>query len=83
MPVSSISRRSKPRPKPACGTLPKRRIKQIKDEEERRKPKEFHSGPQEAGQSLGDLLKQKFEESENTPNTMWVSLSLTPGITIG
>ena len=41
-------------------------IKQIKDEEERRKPKEFHSGPQEAGQSLGDLLKQKFEESENS-----------------
>lgn len=41
-------------------------IKQIKDDEERRKPKEFHSGPQEAGQSLGDLLKQKFEESENS-----------------
>ena len=40
-------------------------IKQIKDEDDRRKPKEFHSGPQEAGQSLGDLLKQKFEESEN------------------
>ncbi|WP_300883151.1 30S ribosomal protein S1, partial [uncultured Desulfovibrio sp.] len=30
-------------------------IKQIKDEEERRKPKEFHAGPQETGQSLGDL----------------------------
>lgn len=44
-------------------------IKQIKDEEERRKPKEFHSGPQEAGQSLGDLLKQKFEESENSENS--------------
>ena len=41
-------------------------IKQIKDDEERRKPKEFLSGPQEAGQSLGDLLKQKFEESENS-----------------
>ena len=41
-------------------------IKQIKDEEERRKPKEFHAGPQETGQSLGDLLKQKFEESENS-----------------
>ena len=32
-------------------------IKQIKDDEDRRKPKEFHAGPQEAGQSLGDLLK--------------------------
>ncbi len=41
-------------------------IKQIKDEEERRKPKEFHAGPQETGQSPGDLLKQKFEESENS-----------------
>lgn len=41
-------------------------IKQIKGEDDdRRKPKEFHAGPQEAGQSLGDLLKQKFEESEN------------------
>lgn len=41
-------------------------IKQIKgDDDDRRKPKEFHAGPQESGQSLGDLLKQKFEESEN------------------
>ena len=41
-------------------------IKQIKSEDDdRRKPKEFHAGPQEAGQSLGDLLKQKFEASEN------------------
>ncbi|MBQ3059842.1 MAG: 30S ribosomal protein S1 [Desulfovibrio sp.] len=40
-------------------------IKQIRDEEDR-KPKEFHAGPQESGQSLGDLLKQKFEESENS-----------------
>lgn len=40
-------------------------IKQIRDEEER-KPKEFHSGPQESGQSLGALLKQKLEESENS-----------------
>ena len=32
-------------------------IKQIKSEDDdRRKPKEFHAGPQEAGQSLGDLL---------------------------
>ena len=35
------------------------------EDDDRRKPKEFHAGPQEAGQSLGDLLKQKFEESEN------------------
>ncbi len=41
-------------------------IKQIQEVEDRRKPKEFHSGPQESGQSLGDLLKQKFEESENS-----------------
>ena len=40
-------------------------IKQIRDEEERRKPKEFHAGPQEAGQSLGDLLKAAQENSEN------------------
>ena len=41
-------------------------IKQIKGEDDdRRKPTDFHAGPQEAGQSLGDLLKQKFEESEN------------------
>lgn len=36
-------------------------IKQIKDEEERRKPKEFHAGPQESGLNLGDLLKQASE----------------------
>lgn len=41
-------------------------IKQIKDEEERKKPKEFRSGPTETGQNLGDLLKQKMaEEAEN------------------
>ncbi len=39
-------------------------IKQLKDEEERRKPKEFRAGPTESGQSLGDLLKQKLEEEE-------------------
>ncbi len=41
-------------------------IKQIKDDEERRKPKEFHAGPQESGQSLGDLLKAAAENSENS-----------------
>ncbi|GFH62594.1 MAG: 30S ribosomal protein S1 [Candidatus Desulfovibrio kirbyi] len=40
-------------------------IKQIRDEEERGKPKEVHTGSQEAGQNLGDLLKQKLEETEN------------------
>jgi small subunit ribosomal protein S1 len=39
-------------------------IKQIKEEEERRKPKEFRAGPVESGQNLGDLLKQKLEEEE-------------------
>ena len=38
-------------------------IKQIKVDEDRRKPKEFHAGPQEAGQSLGDLLKAAQENS--------------------
>jgi small subunit ribosomal protein S1 len=37
-------------------------IKQIKDEEERRKP--AYAADQEAGQNLGDLLKQKMEEGE-------------------
>ncbi|MDR1658865.1 MAG: 30S ribosomal protein S1, partial [Desulfovibrio sp.] len=36
-------------------------IKQIKDEEERRKP--AYAPAQEAGQNLGDLLKQKMEEN--------------------
>lgn len=41
-------------------------IKQIKDDEERKKPKEFRSGPVETGQNLGDLLKQKMaEEAEH------------------
>ena len=39
-------------------------IKAIRDEESR-KPKEFHAGPQEAGQSLGDLLKAAQESSES------------------
>ena len=38
-------------------------IKKIKDDEDRRKPKEFHAGPQEAGQSLGDLLKAAQENN--------------------
>ncbi len=38
-------------------------IKQLKEEEEKKKPKEFRAGPAEAGgQNLGDLLKQKLEE---------------------
>ncbi len=36
-------------------------IKQIKDEEERKKPKEFRAGSVEAGQSLGDLLQAAAE----------------------
>lgn len=40
-------------------------IKQLKEEEERKKPKEFRSGPAEAGgQSLGDLLKQASEDAQ-------------------
>lgn len=38
-------------------------IKQIKEDEERRKPREYSRSGPEAGQSLGDLLKQKFEEN--------------------
>ncbi|UZP68994.1 30S ribosomal protein S1 [Desulfovibrio mangrovi] len=37
-------------------------IKQLKDDEDRKKPREFRAGTAEAGQNLGDLLKQKFEE---------------------
>ncbi len=36
-------------------------IKQVLDEVERRKTKEFRTGP-ESGQNLGDLIKQKLEE---------------------
>ena len=40
-------------------------IKQLKEDEERKKPKEFRSGPAEAGgQSLGDLLKQASEDAQ-------------------
>ncbi len=40
-------------------------IKQLKEDEDRKKPKEFRSGPAEAGgQSLGDLLKQASEDAQ-------------------
>ena len=38
-----------------------RSIKQIKDDEERRKPKDYHSGDNTMTQTLGDLLRQKFD----------------------
>jgi len=37
-------------------------IKQLKEEEERKQPKEFRSSGGEAGQKLGDIIKQKLEE---------------------
>jgi small subunit ribosomal protein S1 len=37
-------------------------IKQIKDDEERRKPKDYHSGDSSISQTLGALLKQKFND---------------------
>ena len=39
-------------------------IKQLKEEEERKKPREYSRSGPEAGQSLGDLLKQKLEEEQ-------------------
>ncbi|MDK2957184.1 MAG: small subunit ribosomal protein [Desulfovibrionales bacterium] len=39
-------------------------IKQLKDEEERRKPKEFRTGGGETGSNLGELLRQKLEEEQ-------------------
>lgn len=41
-------------------------IKQIKEDEERKQPKEFRGGSSSdsGGQTLGDLLKQKFEEED-------------------
>ena len=42
-------------------------IKQLKEEEDRKKPKEFRSGPAETGgQTLGDLLKQATEDAAET-----------------
>ena len=44
-------------------------IKQLKEEEERKKPKEFRSvGTESAGQTLGDILKQKLEEDSTESN---------------
>ena len=40
-------------------------VKQLKEDEERRKPKDYHAGSTEMGQTLGDLLKQKLD-GENT-----------------
>jgi len=41
-------------------------IKQLKDDEDRKKPKEFRSGGAESGgQTLGDLLKQATEEAQS------------------
>ncbi|MGE4299444.1 MAG: 30S ribosomal protein S1 [Desulfovibrionaceae bacterium] len=38
-------------------------IKQMKDDEDKKKPKEFRSsGPSDTGHTLGDLIKQKLEE---------------------
>ena len=39
-------------------------IRQLKEDEEKKKPKEFRttSGDSAGGQSLGDLIKQKLEE---------------------
>lgn len=44
-------------------------IKQLKEEEEKKKPKEFRSGSAEpGGQSLGELLKQATEEAQENHN---------------
>ncbi len=40
-------------------------IKQLKDDEERKKPKEFRSGSENGGQTLGDLLKQASEDAQS------------------
>jgi len=37
-------------------------VKQLKDDEDRRKPKEYQAGQAEVGQTLGDLLRQKMGE---------------------
>ncbi|MBF0481812.1 MAG: 30S ribosomal protein S1 [Desulfovibrionaceae bacterium] len=40
-------------------------IKQLKEEEERKKPKEFKTaGPAETGSNLGDLIRQKLEDAQ-------------------
>jgi len=38
-------------------------IKQLKEDEERKKPKEFRTGSSDAGQTLGDFFKQATEEA--------------------
>ncbi|MDL2316055.1 30S ribosomal protein S1 [Desulfovibrio sp. OttesenSCG-928-A18] len=65
-------------------------IKQLKEEEERKKPKEFRSGsPDSGGQTLGDFLKQATEEAqeaaqESAPQIAEASASpATPAIEDG
>ncbi len=41
-------------------------IKQMKEEEERKKPKDFRTGGDTGGQSLGDLLKAASEDAQAT-----------------
>ncbi|WP_432734701.1 30S ribosomal protein S1 [Maridesulfovibrio sp. FT414] len=38
-------------------------IKQLKEETEKRQPKEFRSGPADSGNTLGELLKQKLADA--------------------
>ena len=38
-------------------------VKQLKDDDERRKPKDYQSGNNEVVTTLGDLLKQKMDEA--------------------
>jgi Ribosomal protein S1 len=40
-------------------------VKQIKDDEERKKPKNFSTAGPETGSTLGDLLRQKLEDASN------------------
>ena len=40
-------------------------IKQIKEEEERKKPKEFRTSGPETGSNLGDLLRAKIEDASS------------------
>ena len=40
-------------------------IKQLKEDEERKKPKEFRAGG-ETGSNLGDLLRAKFEDAQES-----------------
>ena len=42
-------------------------IKQLKDEEERKKPREYSRSGPEAGQSLGDLLKRSLKSPKTRP----------------